>query len=777
MRRATAGPPQAPHAGWPLLFAEVALAGCTMAAALGFARVFTDWTWTPELLGAAAASHLVAAVARRLGLPALLAALLSIVAMCVVLTWILLPDTTSWLLPTGLSRIGARTALSGGWETFRTTLAPVAPETGLLLASAVGLWVAALLADTAAFRVGAPFEAAVPSGTVFLFVAALGTATWRTEATALWFAALLLHALAQRLLAQTGSRTWLTVGGRRGWPTVLQVGAGIGAVGVLAAMLVGPSVPGAGAGALIPWRASDRADGGPRVTVSPLVDIRSRLVQQSDVEVFTVEAAERAYWRLASLETFDGRIWSSRSTYRRVGSGDLPGGDDAIPSRELEQRFTIRRLDTIWLPAAYRATAILEDPGGVRYGPDAGTLLTDERTADGLTYSVRSRVPVPDASLLDRAPFPGSRQVDPEYLRVPEGFSEQVIEEARRVTDVASSPYQQALALQGYFRGGDFVYDQTIPPGHGDDAIERFLFETKRGYCEQFAGTFAAMARAVGLPARVAVGFTPGEAVDEGRYVVRGLNAHAWPEVYLHGAGWVAFEPTPGRGMPGAQDYTGVPEAQAAPVETDLEPADTGSEAPDPADVAAPIDPSALDPGAEVVGGSSGLDLGDDAPSPWPRRLALAALAVPTAALAWMVALGVTRAVQRARRRREAASVEARVLLAWHDTTAALTAAGVGPRPSETPHEYARRAAASARVDAGVLRDLAGATTVAECAPPGSLDEEEAAAATTAAAGVVTTLRRRSSATERVRAAVDPRPLLPASKGHVVVSRATTRRD
>ncbi len=84
----------------------------------------------------------------------------------------------------------------------------------------------------------------------------------------------------------------------------------------------------------------------------------------------------------------------------------------------------------------------------------------------------------------------------------------------------------------------------------------------RRGYCEQFAGTYAAFARSIGLPARVAVGFTPGELTD-GVYVVRGQHAHAWPEVWFEGIGWVPFEPTPGRGAPGAQSYTFVEPQQS----------------------------------------------------------------------------------------------------------------------------------------------------------------------------------------------------------------------
>ncbi len=91
----------------------------------------------------------------------------------------------------------------------------------------------------------------------------------------------------------------------------------------------------------------------------------------------------------------------------------------------------------------------------------------------------------------------------------------------------------------------------------------RDFLDQRRGYCAQFAGTCAAFARALGLPARVAVGFTWGEGGEDGTLVVKGKHYHAWPEVYVEGVGWVPFEPTPGRGIPGAEQYTGVAPAQA----------------------------------------------------------------------------------------------------------------------------------------------------------------------------------------------------------------------
>ena len=134
---------------------------------------------------------------------------------------------------------------------------------------------------------------------------------------------------------------------------------------------------------------------------------------------------------------------------------------------------------------------------------------------------------------------------------MPADIPAEVIEQAFAVTAGATTPYDKALALQNWFRN-EFTYDLNVQSGHSDDAILSFL-RIRRGYCEQFAGTFGVMARAIGLPSRVAVGFTKGELKRDGLYHVYGRNAHAWPEVWFDGVGWVLFEPTPGRGAPGSE--------------------------------------------------------------------------------------------------------------------------------------------------------------------------------------------------------------------------------
>ncbi len=126
------------------------------------------------------------------------------------------------------------------------------------------------------------------------------------------------------------------------------------------------------------------------------------------------------------------------------------------------------------------------------------------------------------------------------------------------------------LALQNHFQGYDYSLD--VDSGQGA-TIGRFL-RARRGSAQEFSSTFTLMARAVGVPARVAVGFTWGDPVGEpdletGRqtYVVSDRHAHAWPEVYFDGLGWVAFEPTPGRGAPSSVGYAGVTPQQASVLE------------------------------------------------------------------------------------------------------------------------------------------------------------------------------------------------------------------
>jgi hypothetical protein len=141
-------------------------------------------------------------------------------------------------------------------------------------------------------------------------------------------------------------------------------------------------------------------------------------------------------------------------------------------------------------------------------------------------------------------------------VTLPPGIPAQIRDIAERVTANATSPYEQVMAIQQYLRG--FVYDLKVRSPQGVNDLLYFLTKSHRGFCEQFAGAMAVMLRSLGIPTRVAVGFTPGT-YRAGAYQVSTQNAHAWVEVEFPQYGWLAFEPTPGRSNPVAALYNTPP--------------------------------------------------------------------------------------------------------------------------------------------------------------------------------------------------------------------------
>src|SRR5439155_16992284 len=206
-----------------------------------------------------------------------------------------------------------------------------------------------------------------------------------------------------------------------------------------------------------------------------------------------------------------------------------------------------------WLPAAYAPRSI--QATDVRIDANTLTLATDHETAQGLAYAVQSDVPVPGSTALENAggPDPAEAQAN---LALPPDFPAAITGEAHRLADGATTRYGKVRAIQDYLRS--FEYSEEPPPGHDVLSMERFLFELRRGYCEQFSSTMAAMLRSIGVPARVAVGFTPGRFdAAGGVYQVTTHEAHAWVEAYFPGYGWLQFDPTPTRNDPNEANYNG----------------------------------------------------------------------------------------------------------------------------------------------------------------------------------------------------------------------------
>jgi transglutaminase-like putative cysteine protease len=735
--------------------AELALAGVTVAAVVSLVRLFSDTGFLGPVVAAAVASHAVASVTRRMGWKGLPAALASAGGLVLAVTWLVEPHTTTLGLPRGATWQAVTADLSEAWRRFAVVKAPTPSLRGFVLAAVTAGWVAAAAADLFAFRLRARFEAVAPSFTIVVFASILATDRLRVGAAAAYLGAVVVFLLVSEVARRTGGGAWFGGRGRDGGLALLRRGGAMAAAALAVAVVAGPVLPGATAPGVLGWRGDDRNSSRSRVTVSPLVDIRGRLVDQTDVELFTVAATAPSYWRLTSLDRFDGTIWSSVGTYQPT-RGRLPAGATSRGVEEpLVQQFSIGPLSSIWLPAAFRPERV-DGVGGIRFDRRSASLLTQEASSDGLDYVVASAVPRFTAAELATAGEAVPDEIAGDYLDLPDTFPRSVVATAREVTTGAAGPYEQARALQDWFRA-NFTYDTQISPGHSTDAIERFL-ASRRGYCEQFAGTFAAMARAVGLPARVAVGFTPGTITADGRYHVAGRDAHAWPEVYLAGFGWVAFEPTPGRAVPGGGGYTGVQpqpvpdQPSATTVPTSVPAPGSPEEAPE--DTGPPEDPEPLQPSAGERGPIERVG----------RTLALIALVNGL----YLAAVAGGRWLLRQRRRRGAATPTEQVLVAWDEAEEALALAGTGRRPAETAGEFAARVGRSGHPPAVAARLSALAADVAAAgfSPTGS-DPEAADRAGRAAAAVEADLRAAAGWRQRLAWAADPRPLGRALRAHL----------
>jgi transglutaminase-like putative cysteine protease len=747
-----------------LLASEAGLALVTAAAIVGMHRLFADGSYRPALLAQALVAHAAVALLRRVGLSLPVAAVVSLAAAALALTWGHYLDTTVALLPTGDTLAAIDEDLSAAWRLFQDVDAPAPPTTGFLMAGGAAVWVMVFVADWAAFRASATFEALLPSATLFLFAAALGAPGGRVAGATVYAAAAMLFVLLRRTLDQERSSAWAATHRSRGRWSLIGTGCLLIVVAVGAGSVAGPNLPGADGEAVINWR---DVNGGvePRVVVSPMVDIRARMVEQPDVELFTVRSAQPEYWRLTALDQFDGRIWKS-SYGTDDADGELPR---AVPTdveiTEVRQEFAISALAAVWLPAAYEPVAI--DAGGsdVNWDEPSSTLMVDRDvdSSDALSYEVSSNVPNWTAERLREASGAAPDDIREQYLALPDDINPAVRDLAEEWTAGVTNPYDRAMALQAQLR--TFTYNLDAPVGHDGDALSAFLFESREGYCEQFAGAFAVLARSIGLPTRVAVGFSPGiqDQADPTLWRVRGEHAHAWAEVYFDGIGWVLFDPTPGRAPPGAQEWLGVPPQQDAPGGTGDE-TTTPSTVPAPAPAPGPQQPTdgveagraPLDGGGVAAGGEDG----GDSPvfTPVTRAVRTGGTGLGLAALAYLLIVPLAVAATAVLRRRRASTTTARARLAWLDVLDRARAVDTALPPSLTINEAAGELAQAFPEQAPAIGRLAEAlerATYAEVPP----SPDEVAALERARDELVGAVGKRQGTLRRVLRYLDVREL------------------
>lgn len=607
--------------------------------------------WFPRTVAIVLVIAAAGAGARALRLPAPLQPLLQAVALLVSLTALFARDQAiGWIVPgpAALERLGDLAAQGRAFS--EATVPPAGADEGLLLLIVAGVGLIALAVDTLAADLDLPGLTLVPLASLFLVPWAIsgGSApVWSFVAVAVGWLAILSSTQRDRAVlwspqARPGSAgTGVVVAAAT---TALAVAAG----GLVA--LGGPVDPvriGTGSG-----------PGTGSVEIDALVSLRRSLVSNDDRVVMTLASTVDTpdYLRLAVLEDFDGEQWRPAAT-TSLGPQPPPGpAGGAGPAPLSEYRIEVGPLTGTTVPSPTGTIQSLSPPV-VWDQRTSLPLRSDGNTVEGerISLVVAPRAPDPGAlraaSLSDQEGYYPENVADPEPLVGPE-----LPQLAREITAGTASPFDAAIALQQWFTTeGGFAYSTQVQGGAGDDALSIFLNE-RVGYCEQFSATMALMARSVGIPARVVVGFTQGS--REGNvWVVRGTDAHAWPELWMGSAGWVRFEPTPGAPTTTTPAYTA---AGAQPSAAPTTPGDVETSGPTDQSTDAP--PQVPDLEEPAIG--AGSETGGGVPLGWIVLVAaLLALSVP----------GAVRFVRR-RRRLSAADGES----AYREATDTLMDLGLG---------------------------------------------------------------------------------------------------
>jgi transglutaminase-like putative cysteine protease len=684
-----------------------------------YGRVFEDDAWRGPFLLAGILAVALAAVVRRLGGGASVSAVVSTFGLTAFIYLTALPDVG--LLPDASSLTELRVLLTQAAVDLRELPAPAPATPAFVAALSLGTWVVLHTSHEVLTRFAMPGAALVPPVVLWALPLAVPLPEGGELARALPFLAVagLILLLGTDVSTDGEEAPRVTVSG-------LTVGAGALALAVAAPLLL----PGYGAAALVDLSGSNDPRG-----YQPIIDISERLQQPEERDVLQVRASERAYLRLAGLDSFDGATWrlgpSGEGSYRPEAdalfpaTAELPPEEGAVTTSPIRAEIEVLDLANIYVPTPYQPQRV---SGPFReemvWSTEGGFLATwsvaeggpgEPRVGvtQGVEYAVDAARPSPDIDDLREVTYPAGT-ID-RWTQLPDGYD--------ALGEAASAVYADAgaetvidrtLALQSWFTSDDrFTYDLEVPALRGSDALERFVLEDRVGYCEYFATAMAVMLRETGIPARVAVGFLPGEETlaadpeagrDLAEYTVSTADAHAWVEVLFPGYGWVTFEPTPRSDqtqiVPTEDDLTPVEnlaerrEREAAEAGED-EPDET-PEVPDPDTSAAdqPEVPEELSP----AGGGDGAGDGG-----------------PPAVVWWLLGLlGVGAVAVVARRRSLAPGAEGagpRVVAAQRHLLARARRYGLGRSPEETLGEVVGRWRRDGRVgpDADRFTELAQA--------------------------------------------------------------------
>lgn len=630
------------------------------------------------------------------------------------------------LLPTPGSLAALWDVAGQGFNEAAKYAPPVPELRGMVLLSAAGVGIAALLTDLIAVRLGSAALAGLPLLLLFtepftLSVSRgfLGT-TVAFCVTVAGYLALLSSESRDRIREwehpnpsandEPDTRTLAASGRRIGFASVVvALCLPLFIPGLHATRLFGGGQPGIGGSA----GGGSGAGGG-----VGFPDPNTQLTQElhttaaSNVLVYTTSDTAPDYLQIYTLDQLTNSGWQLFAQPKSLVnvSPRLPAAPGLTATSSTTSETTTITLagdvgqdDLAALPVPYPATAVTA----------SGTLQADKSTLmvfapgaslAGLKYTVTSLANVPTAQLLGAAPPPPAG-ITAHYLSVPSSY-DSLRDLAQSVVRTAGAKTQfgDAVALQDWLTNGSFRYTLNAPTVLTAAELANFLKVTKAGYCQQFSFAMAVLARLLGIPSRVAYGFTSGTPVSGDTWLVTTHDAHAWPELYFQGYGWLRFEPTPagvtgqGTAIPPSYSY-----ALPNPSTTTGQPQPALSGGPSAVPAGGTGIPQNLrNLFAEHGGGGGPVSTRTGTVSPWEIfGLVVAGLIVVAAVAPWCARRAIRRRrwrrlASRAARTAAADRVRARDVAwahaAWEELRDDLTDYGASGLPSESPRAVAARA-------------------------------------------------------------------------------------
>ena len=505
----------------------------------GLHSVLEDITWWFGAFGVMFVVFTVAAVARYYLKRRWTGTVAAVLAGLLVLTPFFAANTAALgFVPTGTTFVHFGNLIAAANDSIQRQSLPAFATTGIQFLISLAVGGIAVAMDAVAIWLRAPALAGIPLLVVVVvpsFVLASLTDGFTFELTAIAYLLIVL------------SR------GRRIQPAVA-ISAGV--IAVIGALIVPAVLPPVALGGTTGSGVGVLAE-----TINPIINLGADL-RQSDATAalsYTTTSSTGEYLRLTTLDTFQGTQWEPATPKLKPGNtvkslGAPPGLTAAIKVGNVSTSIQVAEATGSWLPIPYPTQTISGLTGTWSWEDGTLSVRSDTTSMQGERYSVNSLDVQPTIQQLKAA---GSSSSNP-LAKVPAGLDPIIAATARKVVGTAKIDFDKAVALQTWFRGGDFTYSTRAPAtagydGSGLNVIVPFL-KSKRGYCVHFATTMAVMARTLGIPSRIAVGFLPGKLTHHGKdktavYEVSSSNLHAWPELYFKGVGWVRFEPTPSKGF------------------------------------------------------------------------------------------------------------------------------------------------------------------------------------------------------------------------------------